>query len=105
MEKAQGQDAYAIAEIYEKKEALNQKEVKVRGHVTKVSLDIMGKNWIHLQDGTGSQERMNYDLTVTSSAIPQKDEVIIVKGKLSTNKDFGFGYFYDVIVEDAQIEK
>jgi len=105
VEKANGENAFTIEEIYKKAGELNGKTVKVRGKIVKVSRNIMGKNWIHIQDGTGSVDKGNFDLTVTTKASPQAGEVVTVTGKLTKEKDFGFGYHYAVIVEDATVEK
>ena len=90
-----------IAEIFEEKTSLGNKKVKVRGKVVKFSPEIMGKNWIHIQDGTGSKG--TDDLTVTTKSIVKLGDIILVEGTLVLNKDFGAGYKYDVIIEDAQI--
>ena len=92
-----------VADVYAKKAALNGKTVKIRGKVVKFTPEIMGKNWIHLQDGSG-QPGSN-DLTVTTSGVAKAGDTVIVAGKLSVDKDFGYGYKYDVIVEDAQVTK
>jgi hypothetical protein len=60
---------------------------------------IMGKNWIHVQDGT--EAAGNYDLTVTTQGTAKVGDVVVVEGGISLNKDFGAGYKYDVIMEDA----
>ena len=57
VEKAKGSEARTIAELYQDKASLGGKKVSVRGKVVKVSKDIMGKNWVHLQDGTGPGKR------------------------------------------------
>jgi len=90
-----------VADIFAGKDDLSGKEVKIRGKVVKFSPEIMGKNWIHLQDGTG-KEGTN-DLTITTSSMVKVGDTVVVVGKLSTGKDFGYGYKYDVIVEDAQV--
>lgn len=105
VEKAQGEDAFTIADIYQKADELNDKPVKVRGKIVKVARNIMGKNWIHIQDGTGSVDKYNFDLTVTTSASPQTGDVVTITGTLHKDKDFGFGYHYNVIVEDAALKK
>jgi len=69
--------------------------------VVKFSPEIMGKNWIHLQDGTGVSGAN--DLTVTTSATAQTGDTVTISGVLVTDKDFGYGYSYDVIVEDAEV--
>jgi hypothetical protein len=105
VEKATGQDAYTIAEVYEKKSGLCNNKVFVRGKVVKVLPKIMGKNWIHLQDGSGDEKKGNYDLVVTSQDMPSVGDVITVSGTVYTDKDFGAGYKYNVIVEEAIITK
>ncbi|MEA3385969.1 MAG: DNA-binding protein [Thermodesulfobacteriota bacterium] len=105
VEKATGQDAYTIAEVYEKKSGLCNNKVLVRGKVVKVLPKIMGKNWIHLQDGSGNEKKGNYDLVVTSQDMPSVGNVITVSGTVYTDKDFGAGYKYNVIIEEAIITK
>jgi hypothetical protein len=90
-----------IAEIFAEKTSLGNKKVKVRGKVVKFSPEIMGKNWIHIQDGTGSKG--TNDLTITTENTVKLGDIILVEGALVLNKDFGAGYKYDVIIEDAQI--
>ncbi|MDT8442048.1 MAG: hypothetical protein RQ723_10350 [Desulfuromonadales bacterium] len=98
---SKAEDGYTIAELYAQKADLSGKPVKVRGKVVKFSPEIMGKNWIHLQDGSG--EGATSDLTVTSDASANLGDTVIITGKLVTGKDFGYGYQYDLIIEDAQV--
>jgi len=93
---------YTVAEIYAKGKALNAKSVKVRGRVVKFMAEIMGKNWLHIQDGTGG-ERSN-DLTVTTSQTAAVGDLVLVTGTLAADKDFGSGYAYAVIVEGATLK-
>ena len=104
VEKAQGENAYTVGEIFEKGKNLNNKKVAVRGKVVKVSKMIMGKNWLHIQDGTGNPMQNTHDLVVTTMAEPALDSVVIIEGTLHANKDFGAGYKYDVIIEDADLK-
>jgi hypothetical protein len=99
IKKAEG--GKSIAEIYSDKSKLSGKKVKVRGRVVKYNGDIMGKNWIHIQDGTGSAG--SNDLAVTSTAGTKVGALILVNGTVAINKDFGGGYQYNVIIEDAQL--
>ncbi len=103
VKKATGPNAYTIAELYKKRKELNHKEVVVRGKVIKALPKIMNRNWIHLQDGSGSPEKRNYDLVVTSSALPSVGDVVTFSGTLYADKDFGIGYRYKVIVEKGTI--
>ena len=91
----------SIADVYAQRDALAGKEVTVRGKVVKFTAGVMGKNWIHLMDGTGGDG--TDDLTVTTDAVARVGDVVTVQGQIGTDKDFGFGYKYDVIVENAVI--
>ena len=75
--------------------------VILRGKVVKFNPEIMGKNWLHVQDGTG-EKGMN-DLTITSAARAKVGDTVLVKGKLVLDRDFGFGYKYALIIEDAEV--
>lgn len=105
VEKASGKDAYTIAELYAKSVELDKKNIVVRGKVVKVSSGIMGKNWLHIQDGSGNQKDSSNDLVVTSQDIASVGDVVTATGTLFKDKDFGSGYKYDVIVEQANIKK
>ena len=97
---SQPEGAVSIGELYEKREAFSGKQVKVRGQVTKVNTAILGKNWIHIQDGTSSGE--SFDLTLTTDQQPKEGDIITYSGILNLDKDFGMGYFFAVILEEAK---
>jgi DNA/RNA endonuclease YhcR with UshA esterase domain len=105
VEKSTAQNGYTVGELFAKGASLNNQKVTVRGQVVKVNHDIMGKNWLHIQDGTGDFAKNTHDLVVTSSDIAEKGAIISIEGTLAADKDFGFGYKYDVIVEDAVLMK
>ena len=105
VEKAAGPDAYTVSEIFVQKASLNNKSAVLRGKVVKVSLGIMGKNWMHLQDGTGDAEKGTHDFVVTSQDSAGVGDVVTVKGTVYVNKDFGAGYKYEVIMEEASIQR
>ena len=90
-----------VVELYTEKDKLVGKEIKVRGKVVKFSPQIMGKNWIHLKDGTGAEG--TDDLTITTDKQVKLGDTILVSGVLVKDKDFGYGYKYNIIVEDATI--
>jgi hypothetical protein len=90
-----------VAELFVNKAALVGKEVVVRGRVVKFTPAVMGKNWVHVQDGTGSTG--SNDLTASTSADAAVGNLVLVRGKLSTDKDLGAGYHYDIIIEDATV--
>ncbi len=102
VKKAEGKNAYTIAELYKNKSKLNKKKIVFRGKVVKVSTGIMGKNWIHLRDGSGAQASGDFNMVVTSKSIPADGVVVLVNGTLYKDKDFGGGYKYPVIIEEAE---
>ncbi len=104
VEKATGDNAQTIADCFAKAKDLDTQKVQVRGKVMKVSRMIMGKNWIHLQDGTGDPKTNTHDLVVTTLAEPELDSIVVIEGVLHSQKDFGAGYKYEVIIEDAEIK-
>jgi hypothetical protein len=90
----------SIAELFAKRNALAGRHVRVRGRVTKVSEQIMGLNWVHLQDG--SRFSGMDDLVFTSkNVVPEVGSIVTAEGKAAKDKDFGYGYFYPLIVEEA----
>jgi hypothetical protein len=103
IDKARGANAYSVAELFAQSGKLNGKKVVVKGKVVKVSQRIMKRNWIHLQDGTGSADKKNHDLVVTMTALPVDGQTITVTGTLLKDKDFGMGYKYDVLIDSAEI--
>jgi hypothetical protein len=103
--KATGSDAYTVGEVFEKRAALHKKTVVVKGQVVKVSVGIMGKNWVHLQDGSGDPKKKTHDLVATTSELPAVGNVITVRGSIFKDKDFGSGYHYVVIMEEASIQR
>jgi hypothetical protein len=92
-----------IAEIYVSKEALVEQEVLVRGKVVKFVSNVMGRNWFHLQDGTG--EKGSNDLTITANVkvTAGVGDTVTVRGKVMLNRDFGSGYRYDLLIIDGKI--
>jgi hypothetical protein len=104
VEKAEGENAYTVGELFAKSKDLDKKKIRVKGKVVKVSPMIMGKNWLHIQDGTGDAAKKTHDLVVTTMAQPEKDSVVVVEGTLNKDRDFGAGYKYNVIIEDAEIK-
>jgi hypothetical protein len=102
--KAEGANGRTVAELYEQRADLSGKPVTLRGRVVKYSAGIMGRNWIHLQDGTGDAKAGTHDITVTTSDSTAVGEIILVQGTVTLDKDFGMGYRYAVIVEEASLQ-
>ena len=94
-----------VAETYAAKDELKDKPVVIRGKVVKFLSGIMGKNWLHLRDGSGSGDKGDNDITVTTNDVVAVGEVVTVSGTVRVEKDFGAGYRYPVIVEEAKVTK
>lgn len=94
-----------VAEIWAARAELKDGKVAVRGKVVKFLGGIMGKNWIHLRDGSGSNDKGDNDLAVTTNDTAAIGDVVLVTGVVHVDKDFGAGYRYPVIIEDATVTK
>ncbi len=103
--KAKGADAYTVSELFTRRKDLNGKTIEVKGQVVKVLKNIMGKNWIHIQDGTGDPAKNTHDLVITTQDSAAKGDIVTVKGTVEADKDFGSGYKYNVIVEDSKVTR
>lgn len=99
LDKAKGGNT--VSELLADASTFAGKEVMIRGKVVKFNAGIMGKNWIHVQDGSG--EPGANDLTVTTDATAAVGDTVLVKGVAAADRDFGYGYNYAFIVEDAQV--
>jgi hypothetical protein len=90
-----------VAEIYAAGAKLAGKQVVLRGRVVKYNGGILGKNWLHVRDGSGAEG--SNDLTITSLDKARVGDLVLVTGVLATNRDFGGGYKYPLIIEDAAL--
>jgi hypothetical protein len=102
--KASGANAFTVADVVGKADKLKDKPVRVQGKVVKYNAGIMGKNWIHLRDGSGSAADGSNDILVTTDANAKLGDVLTASGVVHTNKDFGSGYSYKVLIEDATLK-
>jgi DNA-directed RNA polymerase subunit H (RpoH/RPB5) len=102
--KASGANARTVVEIITKSAELKDKPVLMRGKVVKYNGGIMGKNWIHLRDGSGSAADETNDILVTSAGETKPGDIVTVKGTVRTDKDFGAGYAYKVLIEEATLQ-
>ena len=98
---AASEGTISIAELFKNRETYNNTVVRLRAEVTKYNPAIMNVNWLHMQDGT--EYNGEFDLTVTTAATVQIGDVITIEGKVALNKDFGAGYIYNIIIENAAI--
>lgn len=103
--KAKGANAYTVEGAFVNSAKLDKQKIVVRGKVVKVSNGIMGKNWVHLQDGTGSAAKGTHDLVCTTKEKLTVGDVVTVTGTLAKDRDFGSGYRYSSIIEDASFRK
>ena len=103
--KATGPDARTVAEVVSQRADLKDKTVVVHGKVVKFTPEVMGKNWIHLRDGTGSASDGTNDVVVTTKDETNIGDVVLVKGVVHTDRDLGSGYSYKVLIEEATLQK
>lgn len=103
--RASAADAHTVAEVYRDRISLKDKSVTVRGLAVKVSSGILGHNWVHLRDGSGSDASHDNDLVVTTTQEVKRGEEVIAQGTVHTDKDLGSGYRFEVLVEDSKITR
>ncbi len=100
---AKAESGLTVAELFAQKADLAGKPVAVRGKVVKVAANIMDRDWVHVRDGSGEEGKN--DLTVTTNSQPRAKvgDLVLVTGTLSTDKDLGMGYKYDVLIENGTV--
>lgn len=98
-------DGRTIASLWQDRAALAGKPVTLRGRVVKYNGGIMGRNWLHIQDGSGDAAAGTHDVAVTTHTEVSIGDIVLVEGTVAVDKDFGGGYRYGVIVEDANVER
>ena len=103
--KADGPEARTVAEVNAQRLALKDKPVAIRATVVKFTGGVMGKNWIHLRDGSGSAADSSNDVLVTSKENAKVGDVVVARGVVRTDVDLGSGYAYKVLVEDVALRK
>ena len=91
----------SIADLYRNPVTYEGKTIRIKGEVAEFNAQIMERNWIHLQDGTEFEDK--YDLTVTSQEQFAVGQVVTLEGILALNKDFGYGYKYEILLEKATL--
>ncbi|TAK49572.1 MAG: nucleotide-binding protein [Betaproteobacteria bacterium] len=102
--KAQGPDARTVAEVIGRKAELKDKAVAVRGRVVKYTANVMGKNWLHLRDGSGTAQDRSHDILVTTKDPAKLGNVVVARGVVRTDVDLGSGYSYAVLIDDAKLQ-
>ncbi len=96
-------DTLTIEQIYTQKAKLVGKQVQVKGKVVKVNEGIMGKNFLHITDGTGKEG--SNDLTITTQDVAALGDTVSLTGEVVVNRDFGAGYTYPLLIEKAKVSK
>jgi len=99
VEKAEG--GKTVSEIITGSDALVGEWILIRARVVRVTPNIMGRNWLHVRDGSGSEG--TNDLVVTTNAEVKAGDLVLIRGVVSVNRDFGFGRKYDILIEDAEV--
>jgi hypothetical protein len=94
-------ECITISKLLENKQSFSGKVIKVKGKVTKFNPAIMGKNWVHIQDG--SEFKGAFDLIITTDVMITVGETVTFSGKIVLDKDFGYGYTYSVLMEEAKV--
>ncbi len=94
-------DCITIGRLMADKKSFSGKTITIKGVVTKINEEIMGKNWIHLQDGTEAEGV--FDLTITTLQTASVGDTVTFTGRITLDKDFGYGYFYNVLMEEGQL--
>lgn len=94
-------DLKTIAAIHQNKAALAGQKINAQGKVVKVNNGIMGRNFVHVQDGTGDASSNN--LIVTSKQTANVGDQVTISGLVTVNRDFGSGYSYPLLIEEANI--
>ncbi len=101
--KAKGEFGHTVADLFAKRTALSGKLVRVRAVVVKTTPGVMGKTFLHVRDGSGGEKTGDFDLTITTQEQPQLSDTLLFEGKLGIDVDFGAGYKYPVIIQDAKL--
>jgi len=93
-----------VLEVFTEKSALANQKVSVRGKVVKTNAGIMNKDWLHVRDGSGAEGTNDLTVTTTSKPLPNVGDTVVVTGTVTLDKDFGMGYQYPVLLEDAEVK-
>ena len=100
---AKAEGGKTVAEVFAEKAQLAGKTVVFRGKVVKTNPNIMGRNWLHVRDGSGGEGTNDLTVTTAGEVVPNVGDTVLVSGSVVLDKDFGMGYQYDVIIEDAEV--
>ena len=99
VKKAEG--GVTISEILATPASFKDKKVLLRSKVVKFLPEIMKKNWLHLKDASVKEK----DIVATTAEQFKVGDVVLIEGIVKTNQDLGFGYKYDVLIEEVKVKK
>ncbi len=94
-----------VADIWKNRKGLSGKTVTIQGKVVRFNGGILGRNWVHVQDGSGKAEERNNDLTVTTGDEVAVGDQVVATGVVAVERDFTAGYAYPVMLENARVTK
>ncbi len=97
-------DTLSVKEALEKRVSLKDKTIAIRGKVVKASSNILERNWIHIQDGTGEGNEVGR-IVFTSKELPKVGDIVTARGVVNVDKNFGSGYMYQIIIENATFKQ
>ena len=98
----EGKNSATLASIFNEKEKAQNKEVAIRGQVIKFNGGIMGKNWVHIADGTRPSDKEGGEITVVTNDKTAVGDIVVAKGKITLNKKVEH-YAFPVAIEDGTI--
>jgi len=101
--KYQEKGTITVAELFENPNKYVSKTITIKGLVTKASVGIMKRSWVHIGDGS-SFKSMDDIVFTTTGDVPTVGSVVYAKGIVEKDVDFGFGYFYRVIVQNSSFK-
>jgi hypothetical protein len=102
VDKAPGPLGYTVADAVNQRSKLAGKRIRVRGVVVKSTSGVLGKTFLHLRDGSGNAAAGDHDLAITTEQSPTVGSTVQLEGTVVVDKDFGSGYSYRILLEDAK---
>ncbi|QBA64549.1 hypothetical protein [Muriicola soli] len=94
LENAPSAGKVSLSDLFANPERYEGKIIQISGTCSKVSTEILGRNWVHVDDGKSGKE-----LVVTLQEVVEKGETLTIEGIVQLNVDLGSGYTYDILLE------
>jgi hypothetical protein len=101
--RAPGPNGKTVAEVIAERVKLAGKTIRVQGTVVKSTTGVLGRTYLHVQDGSGDAAAGTHDISVTTTATPSVGEVITIEGVVTLDQDIGSGYTFPTLIADARI--